>query len=106
MKIESIQCRAFRIKDAPALDPITIIVRETDRGQGQMIIECYGQSWVAFWGSMGSNTVIQFVAGCGVDYLLGCFRPAKFTKKQAEYLTRVLTAVKAACVEIENFGSP
>jgi hypothetical protein len=103
MKIDTIKSHAYHITGAPALDPITLFVRDVALGEGQLVIECYGQSWATYWGGMGGDTVIRFVASVGVDYLMSRFRPPKCTKKEGEYLTRVLTVVKQACFDIESF---
>lgn len=103
VKIDTIKSTCFHITGAPALDPITLFVRDVQPGVGQLVIECYGQAWATYWGGMGSDTVVQFVASVSVDYLMSRFRPPNCTKKEGEYLARVLTAAKAACVDIESF---
>lgn len=65
------------------LDPVTVIIEdlgvraerdEHKTRQGKIIIECYGESWSYYWGSMGDRTVAQFFTGESVDYLAGCLR--------------------------------
>ena len=81
MKIEQSTLTKLLISEAPALDPITVIIedlgvraeREDHKTrQGKVIVECYGESWSAYWGSMGDRTVAQFMADVSVDYLAGC----------------------------------
>lgn len=87
MKIESTSVTKFLITDLMAepykLDPVTVFiedlgVRAENEGrktrQGKITIECYGESWSTYWGSMGDRTVAQFVADESVDYVVGCLR--------------------------------
>lgn len=64
-------------------------------------MECYGKAWSAFWGGMGNQTVRQFVAECGPDYLANkLWRDGeKRTKAGEAYLLRIATAIRAALQE-------
>lgn len=84
MNIERTQVTKLVITGAEALDPITVILEDLgsstykeDSGdrisrQGKVIIECYGESWSAYWGGMGNRTVAQFITGESVEYVVGC----------------------------------
>ncbi len=67
------------------LDPVTVFLEDLGQRtyeyddkpshisrQGKVIIECYGESWSAYWGGMGDRQVAKFFADCSVDYLSGC----------------------------------
>lgn len=92
---------AFIIKGAPQLDPITVIVRDFELGRGQIIIECYGRAWAAYWGAMGGVNLATFFINCGADYLANRLRPAgiRITKAEQEYLVRIVRAVQDALRE-------
>lgn len=87
MKIETTQVTQLLISDLMGkpykLDPVTVFiedlgVRAEHEGhktrQGKITIECYGESWSTYWGSMGDRTVAQFVATESADYVIGCLR--------------------------------
>jgi hypothetical protein len=69
------------------LDPVTVFLEDLGQRtyedenkqpritkQGKITIECYGESWSAYWGGMGNRTVAQFFDNCSVDYLAGCLK--------------------------------
>lgn len=87
MKIETTQVTKLLISDLMGepykLDPVSVFIEDLgvraeneDRKtrQGNITIECYGESWATYWGSMGDRTVAQFVADESVDYVVGCLR--------------------------------
>ena len=72
MKVSETQITKVLITDAlPNLDPVTVLLEEMPIYRGKMIVECYGQSWSAYWGNMGC-TLRQFIQQASVDYLAGC----------------------------------
>lgn len=100
MKIETTTVtQAIRITEIPGLDPINVIFQDTAPGQGRVFVECYGNAWASWWGSMGDRTVRQFVASSHVGYLMNNLvwgRMAKNTRKDGAYLERICTALIAA----------
>lgn len=75
MKVTPIeQLDAFVIYDAPmppnrgVLDPVTVILHDHG-GRGGIIVECYGCAWSCYFGSIGSETLREFIAGCDKYYL-------------------------------------
>lgn len=102
MRLEDKTVEAFMIHDAPALDPITVILQDIGPRQGKLIIECYGQAWAAFWGGMGNNTLREFLIGCNASYIANKMSPPyRTTKAQDAYLMRVVEAVHMAlCMEV------
>ncbi|GAB3380875.1 hypothetical protein NCG89_00900 [Spongiibacter taiwanensis] len=69
MNIEKSTITKLRITGATALDPITVIAEDLGPRQGKIIIECYGQSWSAYWGGMGNRTIAEFFCSCDAGYL-------------------------------------
>jgi hypothetical protein len=53
MKIETSKVTKIRITDLIdsefKLDPITVILEDLGPSKGKILIECYGQSWAAYW---------------------------------------------------------
>ena len=87
--------QAFVIKDIPQLDPIMVIIRDHQKGNGEIIIRCYGKSWTYFWGAMGERRTADFFASCSTGYLVG--KLGSDTKKaDLGYLIHIVEAVKAA----------
>lgn len=72
MKIESSLVQKLRITELDRLDPVTVILEDLAPRQGKIIIECYGQSWSAYWGGMGDRSIAEFFCSCSDDYLAGC----------------------------------
>jgi GAF domain-containing protein len=71
MKIEASQVRKLVISEVARLDPITVFLEEMPVFRGKMIVECYGQSWSAYWGNMGT-TLRLFIQQASADYITGC----------------------------------
>jgi len=72
MRITSSQVIKHRITDLFALDPVTVIAEDIEPGKGKITIECYGESWTAYWGAMGeTKTISQFFCSCDKHYLAG-----------------------------------
>ena len=69
MKIENTQVTKLNIIEAPALDPITVILEDYEPGRGKIIIECFGKSWSSYWGAMSGRTISQFFCDCDNDYI-------------------------------------
>lgn len=85
MKVEASTVTKLVITEVERLDPVTVFLEDFGRrdcpteknpdyqtAQGKITISCYGQSWTAYWSGMGPNTVAQFVAKAGWDYVLNC----------------------------------
>lgn len=72
--LQSDKLDAFVIHDAMRapgrgrIDPITVILRDQE-GRGQVIVECYGSAWSCYFGSIGKNTLREFIAGCDEYYI-------------------------------------
>ncbi|WP_296935981.1 hypothetical protein [uncultured Marinobacter sp.] len=53
------------------LDPVSVILENFEPGKGKIIIECYGQSWSAYWGGMGAKDIATFFCRCDEHYIAG-----------------------------------
>lgn len=73
MKVETSTCTKVVISDLInsefKLDPVTVYLNDIGPRQGKITIECYGQSWSAFWGGMGDRTIAEFFCSCNEHYL-------------------------------------
>ena len=70
MKITRSAVTKLTITDVPKLDPISVILEDIEPGRGKVVIECYGQAWSGYWGSMGEDTsVADFLRQCDTDYI-------------------------------------
>lgn len=95
MKIEYQEATVLKLTELESLDPVSVILRDYGNGRGQIIIECFGDCWAAYWGAMGCS-LRKFVCQCDVEYLernlIG--RMHKMSKDQREYLKCIIRAVQ------------
>jgi hypothetical protein len=108
MRIEQVNTlKAFRLYDAPLLDPIFIVIHDMGAGSGRLVIECYGDVWSGYWGAMGDNTVEQFLLSCSADYIAGKMfgRHHKRNKHSEGYLLRLVKAVQTALRPVPQHGA-
>jgi len=75
------------------LDPIQIYLTDTAPKQGSITITCYGSAWTAWWGSIGSKSVAEFVAQCDPTYLAGKLNSEIIRRSKENYTDRVAEAV-------------
>ena len=80
MKVEASSIQKLFLTEVEALDPITVFIEDfglsspesKSGGRGKITINCWDNSWNAYWGGMGPRTVAQFVADCDWHYVLNC----------------------------------
>jgi hypothetical protein len=93
------------IAHAAGLDTITVYfddcaVGEKQLGQGHLTVICYGSAWTTYFSATGGASIRNFVAGCDVPYLVNRLLPntlsIRDSKKQGQYLRKIMTAVKLA----------
>lgn len=98
MRIEPISVEAFTVHDAPAVDPVTVILRDLGEGKGRLIIECYCEAWVGYWGAMGERNLTKFLLDCDADYIANRIYPGGLSRgtRRYEYLVRIVRAMQAA----------
>jgi hypothetical protein len=98
VRIEPQTVKAFRIYDAPKLDPISVVMQDLGAGVGRLFIECYGDAWSGYWGATGERNIEQFVLGCSADYIAGKMLGSqhKRSKQSQAYILRIVEAVQTA----------
>lgn len=69
MEVKEEVIRRITISNVPNLDSIRVMLEDIGPGQGRINIECFGESWAAYWGGMGGDTITQFFIGCDEHYL-------------------------------------
>ena len=88
------------------LDPITVFVEQFSKTQSRMTVQCYAQSWTAYWGNHGDCTTEEFFLSCNSDYLAdnltwgwnGLLLKSR-EKLQREYLIRIVDAIRHHFIE-------
>lgn len=99
MRIEPLTVEAFTVHDAPAVDPVTVILRDLGDGKGRLIIECYCESWAGYWGAMGERrNLAKFLMDCDADYIANRIYPGGLSRgtRRYEYLLRIVRAMQDA----------
>lgn len=85
------------ITEAPALDPVTVLMEDFEPGVGRITIICWGSVWTSFWGGMSGRNISSFFCSCDDGYLISNLSGSKKqTKAERVYLARVVAAVKEA----------
>lgn len=93
---------------AKALDPIRVIIENEAPGRGHLTISCFAQSWSCHLGSMGRDTVEEFLASVPTSYVVGRLSPATGSSdldcsaSSKAYLTRIVATVQAVLIELEK----
>jgi hypothetical protein len=107
MRIESVTVEAFTIYEAPALDPVMVVIQDYHVGSGRLLVECFGSAWSTYWGAMGDNGVRGFVCSCSADYVTNRLWPSgqRRIKKDYAYLTRIVEAVQTALRSASDRGA-
>lgn len=100
--IKPILIEAFNIK-AEGLDPIDVYIRMDSESAGRITIQCFDQCWTSYWGHMGGS-MREFWNRCSMGYLTNSLQSKLFTnaslkKREDEYLSRIVLAVKRALKE-------
>lgn len=96
MKIP-VEC--WSIPQSDVIDRIHVFWMDSSANAGYVTIICYGHAWTAYFGAMGGKTIREFFASCDVHYLvgkMGITPMLKQSKKNREYLGRIIFAVKDA----------
>ena len=78
-----------------ALDPVNLILRDFG-GQGQIIVECYGDAWSHWFGAIGESTLRDFISGIDEYYLSGKLISStvrKNTKREEFYVQHISRAI-------------
>lgn len=97
MRIEKIDnVKVFTIFEAPNLDPVTVFMQDVKPSHCRLIIECYGESWTAYWGGMGPREMVEFLLSCNAEYIIGKMETKRMLKRDIPYLKRIVDAVLEA----------
>lgn len=104
MRIEEKKVESFVIYDAPALDPVLVVLDNMGHGRGKLIVECFGSTWSTYWGAIGDCSLREFIISCSPDYIQNrMWSPEhKRLKRHEHYLTRIVVAVQSALRASEN----
>lgn len=71
MKVTKSFVEKLRIEDAaPYLSAINVFFEDHGKGRGKVTIECDGDAWSYFWGATARDTIKEFFAEAGTDYLV------------------------------------
>lgn len=71
MKVTKSLVEKLRIEDAsPHLSSINVFFEDYEKGRGKVTIECDGDAWSYFWGATARDTIKEFFAEVGTDYLV------------------------------------
>ena len=84
MKITQSTVVKLTLTDMDDLDPVTVVVEDICKGKGKIIIECFGKSWSAYWGGMGTRTLSEFFVSCYDEYLVNNLAP-RLVKYEPDY---------------------
>ena len=100
MKVEvSYGTFSWTITEVERIDPINVYWQDLGSHTGRILVECYGNAWAAYWGSMG-GPLQDFVRGLDGSYLTSCLMAGrKHTQREQQYLKRVADAVVEAARE-------
>jgi hypothetical protein len=64
------------IEDAPGVpDAIELFMQDLGPKKGSISVRYAGNNWSTSWNAMANPTVMAFIAGCPVDYLIDCLCP-------------------------------
>jgi len=100
MKVENSTSETITISGVAGLDIITAVFQDIEKGEGRLIIQCYGIAWAAYWGGMGDRTIQEFILSCDTEYLTDKLwrQTEKRTKRGEEYLSRIIKTVQQAII--------
>jgi len=93
MKVERSPARVLRISEVTGLDTITVLLEDVKPGHGRFVIECWGKSWSAYWGAMGSRSLKDFILQAPAEYVEDCLLNCDSSRN---YLFRIMQAVRDA----------
>lgn len=103
MKTTEIQFGGLEITGATNLDPIRVLFHDDEAGGGRVIITCWNLAWCNRWGAQGIP-IREFFIKANIEYLVHNLCTVDYVtsqrarKKQSEYLTRIVVAIKAALI--------
>lgn len=86
---------------AEGLDLIFATFLDRGPGAGLLTVSCAGQAWSHYWGGMGKDRLLEFVAHTSDGYLgmklaMGARTLKRLTKKEEAYIDLIAKAVREA----------
>ena len=80
MKISAAQATEVNISEVEGLTGnISLIVKDMGDHRGELRVSYGGYHWGTYWGSMGTDSTLAFIAQCDEDYLLNRLCPTSKT---------------------------
>lgn len=75
MNIEKTMIEKLRITEAGSLDPIDVFIDKISDTSGKLTVNCYGESWTAFWSNVGERGIVEYLKSAEnegiIEYLDG-----------------------------------
>lgn len=71
MNVQKTTVTKYTIANVKGLDQVSVFAESFGGGRGKITVECYGESWAAYWGAMGCETVEEFLVTSDNDYVVG-----------------------------------
>lgn len=87
------------IKPDDGGDSVYLVLTDFQPNVGQVVVTCWDDCWQCWFGAMGGNTIAQFVASAGVDYLENKLSSPKDKARHRKILRRAIGLVKDALRE-------
>jgi len=75
MNIKQTTVKKLVVTGIHDLDPVNVFVEEYTSTSGKITIECFGNAWSYFWGSIGERSIMEFFCNCDNHYLSEKFAP-------------------------------
>lgn len=69
MNVNFTEVTKYYATNLDKLDPVGYTLEDFGSNQGKITIDCYGESWTAYFGSMGCNSISEFILSCDEYYL-------------------------------------
>ena len=69
MKVERLLTEKYYITDVYGLDPITVFCENHGDRRGEITVKIYGEVWTTYFGSMGYETIQEFVLKANNSYM-------------------------------------
>ncbi len=101
MRVRRSSVEKLCITDAPKLDPVNVFLEDFGEGRGKLTVECYGEAWSAYFGSMGCS-LVDFVRSCEPDYIARKFGRTDPYTTDWDKISRDLTKANGEEVVVTN----
>jgi len=75
MDVKSTTVTKLTVTGIQNLDPVNVFVEEYSPTSGKIGLECFGDAYSYYWGSIGNRSIMEFFCSCNNHYLSGKFAP-------------------------------